>query len=167
MKELRATIEAERAHEQEMLKAKLAEAEALVAAAKALAQQHATLQVQSAATNNSQEVVSISSLSRLGEAYAAQTSSTPAPVQPVPSGTLKRKRDELEEEAEPSASSVTVAATNSHRCCAPASPSSELTDGRPIKRRRSLAMRLVSGVAKTTAIAAVGAVATWSALAFT
>ena len=37
---------------------------------------------------------------------------------------------------------------------------------RPIKRKRSLAVRVVSGVAKTTAIAAVGAVATWSALAF-
>lgn len=37
---------------------------------------------------------------------------------------------------------------------------------RPLKRRRSLAVRVASGVAKTTAIAALGAVATWSALAF-
>ncbi|KAI0086852.1 hypothetical protein BDY19DRAFT_995594 [Irpex rosettiformis] len=42
----------------------------------------------------------------------------------------------------------------------------ECHHARPIKRKRSLAMRVASGVAKTTAIAAVGAVATWSALAF-
>lgn len=166
MKELRATIEAERAHEQEVLNAKLAEAEALVSEAKALTLKQAEMQAQSAAVMITEpaQMVSIFSPSRLCEAYAAQTSpvSPAATVQPI---TLKRKRDELEEEDEASSSSSVLTAANSHRCCATAI-ASELTGGRPVKRRRSMAMRLVSGVAKTTAIAAVGAVATWSVLAF-
>ncbi|KAI0338449.1 hypothetical protein BDW22DRAFT_1487629 [Trametopsis cervina] len=113
LKEIRAAFEVERKQEQEAIKAKFAEAEVLVAEAKALAQKH------------------------------AETASS--------STTLKRKRDELEEDE---VYSSTPSATTHD------APS------RPIKRQRSLAMRVVSGVAKTTAIAAVGAVATWSALAF-
>ncbi|KAI0781706.1 hypothetical protein BC629DRAFT_580419 [Irpex lacteus] len=61
---------------------------------------------------------------------------------------LKRKRDEL-----------TVVDDDGN-------DADERYRARPLKRRRSLAVRVASGVAKTTAIAALGAVATWSALAF-
>ncbi|KAI0697988.1 hypothetical protein BC835DRAFT_1336357 [Cytidiella melzeri] len=118
MKELRDTMEAERAREQEALKAQLAEAEAFVNEAKALRA----------------ELVK--------------------PETRVPSIlTLKRKRDELDD------IDVAMDALVTH-------VPHECSHGRPIKRQKSLAMRVVSGVAKTTAIAAVGAVVTWSALAF-
>ena len=87
--------------------------------------------------------------------------------------TLKRKRDAAEENDEvPSLTEAAVQADVSSASCGTSTENSVTTNPsvevlRPHKRRRSnIAMRIVGGVAKTTAIAAVGAVAAWSALAF-
>lgn len=85
--------------------------------------------------------------------------------------TLKRKRDETDDDdcdadressplaPAPSMTTTSDAIVEGESCCGSPSPVA-----RPMKRRRVL--RIVEGVAKTTAIAAVGAVAAWSALAF-
>lgn len=170
MAEFRTKIEAERAQEQEAFKAKLAEAEALAAEAKALALKHAEAQAQAQAQVTSpteQQTVSPSPYRarfREAEAYLVQPSSATSSVSPFPSTTssLKRKRDETEDEDERISSS-----SSSPPAPAPVANNNTIHDhARPVKRQRSMAMRVASGVAKTTAIAAVGAVATWSALAF-
>lgn len=93
----------------------------------------------------------------------------------TPSGTLKRKRDALEDGDAPEAALPVAAAAApvTHDATVTASvPCQALFDRLaepPRKRSRrtvEIARRVVLGVAKTTAIAAVGAVATWSALAY-
>lgn len=132
------------AKEMEAIRAARAEAEAAVAAAKL-----------NASVEKAPEV-SICGVFASREAHTVQTGSE-SPVQ------LKRKRDKLEDDE-------TSVVSRSASCQA---LFDKLSSEPPRKRKRSepsarvaVAKRIVAGVAKTTAIAAVGAVVTWSALAF-
>lgn len=150
IKEIHDTLITESAKERDILQARLTEAESLLAETKTIALKQAEL------LSTDKEVVRYISSSRDSESHPFQTSSAM---------TLKRKRDDDEDLYQTSSSTAVANANIVHHhghdlhgaCCS----------GRAHKRRRSMARRIVSGVAKTTAIAAVGAVATWSALAFT
>lgn len=144
--ELRKKAEADMEKELEAIRAARAEAEAAIAAAR-----------QTASPEKVQEV-SICGVSAPYETHARQTTTASESL-----ATLKRKRDELELEDDDNA----TVAPRSTSCQA---LFDKLSAEPPRKRKRSermvVAKRIVAGVAKTTAIAAIGAVATWSALAF-
>lgn len=134
------------ANELEAIRAARIEAETAVAAAR---------------RNTSPEKVSICGVSAPRETHTVQTAT--ASESPA---TLKRKRDELEPEDDDS-TTVVPRPTSCQVLF------DKLSVEPPRKRKRSepsarvaVAKRIAAGVVKTTAIAAVGAVATWSALAF-
>lgn len=187
MEDLRTKSETDIAQELEAIRA--ARAEAVAAAAEATA--HATTlaslhgQVHAPQTESSTSLVLQSEATHEIEAptvriimcgtsvacgaYTAQSNS-------APTATLKRKRDEVDDDldinrrsssrvlaADPTPTGMIDGAggvsAEGGSCCGGSNPAA-----RPVKRRR--AMRIIEGVAKTTAVAAVGAVVAWSALAF-
>lgn len=147
--ELRKKAEADMAKELDAIRALRAEAEAATAAALARAT------VVACPSNDEKEKVS----SMLCVAASARETHGVQTPPASPSHGLKRKRDALEDsDADDEAVSP-----------APACQAlfDKLAAEPPRKRSRgAVARRIAVGVAKTTAIAAVGAVATWSALAF-
>jgi hypothetical protein len=150
LEELRKKAEADLAEELNAIRVARAEAEAAAAAA-------AKLGVAAAADKHE---VRVHHAGDARETHAAQAvGESPAP--PTGTATLKRKREALEDDdAQVAPRVVSCQAVFDRLAVEP-----------PHKRTRTsygmaVAKRVVASVVKTTAIAAVGAVATWSVLAF-
>ncbi len=156
MEDLRKKTDAEVAQELEAIRAARAEAEAAAAEAKAKAVSIKPSEIVAPILTDMVRIKLY--LPRDCEAYTAQSALVP---------TLKRKRCELDDgfdnDHRPSppvsAQAIALPVVEGKSCCGSFSP---LTP--PTKRRRTV--RILQGIAKTTTIASVGAVAAWSALAF-
>ena len=140
------------AKELEAIRAARTEAEAALAAAR----------LSAASPEKAQEVSMRGVRSASRETHTVQT----ATASESPATTLKRKRNELESEDNDN-TPVVVCPTSCQVLF------DKIAVEPPRKRQRSepsvrvaVAKRIVAGVAKTTAIATVGAVAAWSVLAF-
>ncbi|EKM51422.1 uncharacterized protein PHACADRAFT_263539 [Phanerochaete carnosa HHB-10118-sp] len=156
--ELRKKAEADMAQELDAVRALRAEAEAAAHAALALAVAPAVPVTVDLGGDHGTDKVSAPHAARCArDAHGAQTP-------PAASG-LKRKRDELEDGSGGVYGAVAPVAQTPVSCHV---LFDRLAAEPPRKRARGVdvARRIALGVAKTTAIAAVGAVATWSALAF-
>ena len=186
MEELREKAEADLAREIDIIQAAHAEAAVAVIEAKAHVEALAALEAQAQARVAELDAAAAAAREMDARMVRMHTPHAPASRRAhAAQTTLKRKRDAVDDDedasqhdeaqaelpadvvSEPAVDAMDVAVQADAPTPVP-SPVAVASDpdlaAPPTKRRK--AMRIVSGVAKTTAIAAVGAVAAWSALAY-